>query len=70
MNRDDPSCSRCVHSRSTISDVEAEGQLLKCHRYPPVLFVLDDELRQGHPDAVEACGEHAEISVRVWNLPP
>ena len=50
------SCSSCRHSRPTLTDGDPEP-ILKCHRYPPTLFVLDDELTQAFPDANEPCGE-------------
>ena len=54
-----PDCQVCVHSRPVISDVAAEGPLLKCYRYPPVLVVINGEPVQLHPDADESCGEWA-----------
>jgi hypothetical protein len=51
-------CFVCRHSRPTITDDDGEP-ILKCHRYPATLFVLDGELTQTWPDAVEICGEWA-----------
>jgi hypothetical protein len=55
MNYD---CSTCQHSRPTLTD-PPEEPILKCHRYPPVLLVLNGELLQSWPDAVEPCGEYS-----------
>lgn len=54
------SCSNCQHSVLGFSDVESEGPLLKCHRYPPTLLVVAGEIAQAFPDAYEVCGEHSE----------
>lgn len=53
----DVTCATCCHSRPTISDVESEGPLLKCVRYPPTVVVLDGVLLGVQPDADEPCGE-------------
>jgi hypothetical protein len=55
-------CSNCSFSRPTISDEPTEGPILKCHRYPPQLFILDESVTQAFPDATDACGEWAEAS--------
>lgn len=55
------SCSNCNYSRPAISDDPDEGPILKCHRYPPVMFVIDDEVNQSFPDAYEICGEHSDL---------
>lgn len=52
----DPTCESCKHSRPTITD-DFEP-LLKCHRYPPQLFVLAGVVNQAWPDANEPCGEY------------
>jgi hypothetical protein len=50
------SCATCRHSQPTITD-DDDQPILKCHRYPPTLFVLDGELTQAWPDANHVCGE-------------
>lgn len=50
-------CSDCIHSRVTVSDVEEEGPILKCHRFPPVMMVINSQVVQGYPDADQYCGE-------------
>jgi hypothetical protein len=56
-NQPTATCGQCSHAQPVISDDESEGPILKCHRYPPTLFVLDGEVTQAFPDAVDACGE-------------
>jgi hypothetical protein len=51
------SCVDCHHAAVSVSDIESEGPLLFCHRYPPVLFILDGHVTQAHPEADEICGE-------------
>lgn len=53
-----PTCANCIHSTPVLSDHPHEGPILKCHRYPPVLIILDGDVSQAHPDAYEVCGEH------------
>lgn len=55
-----PECATCYYSRAVISDEEDEGPILKCHRFPPLLFVFEDEIIQAFPDADEWCGEYKE----------
>jgi hypothetical protein len=57
VNLVDAECAQCRFSRPTISDNPEEGPILKCHRYPPTLMVIDDEVIQAYPDANEWCGE-------------
>lgn len=49
-------CMNCRFSRPALSDEDNE-LMLKCHRYPPVLLVLDGDVIQAYPDAAEWCGE-------------
>lgn len=51
------SCATCRHSRPVLSDIEEEGPLLKCHRYPAQMLVVDGDVIQAQPDADEPCGE-------------
>lgn len=53
-------CSTCNYSAPTIGD-DSEP-VLKCRRFPPVLFVLDGQPTQAFPDAVDPCGEHSEVA--------
>jgi hypothetical protein len=50
-------CATCKHSEPVLSDIETEGPLLKCRRYPPTVLVLDGEVIQAFPDASDPCGE-------------
>lgn len=51
-------CATCRHSTPVLSDEPAEGPILKCRRYPPVIFIdADGELGQTSPDATDVCGE-------------
>jgi hypothetical protein len=53
-----PTCEGCVYANPAISDIEEEGPLMFCHRYPPQLFILDGELTQAYPQALNGCGEY------------
>ena len=51
-----------------ISDLESEGPMLKCLRYPPSLFVIDGRVHQGSPDATDLCGEFVDTPIRVYKI--
>lgn len=55
-------CANCNYAQPAISDEPDEGPLWKCHRYPPTLLVVDDEIIQAFPDADEVCGEHSDMA--------
>ncbi len=53
-------CVSCVYSVLGISDDLEDDPILKCHRFPPVIFVIDNEVAQTSPDANYVCGEFKE----------
>ena len=50
-------CEGCVHARPAITD-DQENIIMQCHRFPPVIFVLNEEVTQGFPNATDRCGEY------------
>ena len=52
-------CDGCVYAHPIITD-DTNQPALKCHRYPPRLFVWDGQLTQSLPDATDWCGEWTE----------
>ena len=50
-------CASCIYANPVFSDDENKP-LLKCFRYPPVIFLLGDQVAQARPDAADWCGEH------------
>lgn len=51
----DGTCDGCFYSMVHVgSDKEPN---LKCRRFPPQVFVFEDSLSQGFPDAYQRCGE-------------
>ena len=62
-------CAECTYSELTFSDFDSEGPLLKCWRYPPVLFVIHGELSQSSPDASQLCGEFSPSGVTAGGEP-
>jgi hypothetical protein len=55
---EDGTCEGCTYNIVTISD--DEKLIEKCRRFPPLLFVFEDEITQSFPDAHQRCGEFKE----------
>lgn len=52
----DSNCDGCFFATPTVTDDAELG--VKCHRFPPVIFVLEGEVTQTFPDAYDKCGEY------------
>lgn len=55
-------CPTCRWSNPVLSDIEEEGPLLNCQRYPPQLFAFEDQVTQAWPKMEDGdwCGEYSE----------
>lgn len=58
----DGTCDGCWYAVPTISD--DQQPMVKCHRFPPAIFVHEGEVAQAFPDASDRCGEYkTEVTV-------
>lgn len=55
MSGSGEACSNCYYARPVVGD--EDQPLFKCYRYPAVLIVINGEVNQALPDAVDWCGE-------------
>lgn len=59
----DGTCDGCRYAVPTVTD--DKDLVMKCRRYPPVLFVFEGSVSQGMPDATFKCGEY-KTEQRPW----
>jgi len=50
-------CDGCLYAHPAITD-EEDDIVMKCRRFPPTVFVFEEDVHQMFPDANTRCGEY------------